>query len=44
MTKKLDEALDAMKEDLKDFLKKNEGPVRATIETIRRKQVEDIEP
>ena len=43
MTKKPDEAMDALKEELNDFLKKNEGPVKVTLETIRRKQVEDIE-
>jgi ribosomal protein S21 len=44
MTKPPDEALKALKKDLEELLKKDEGPVRATFETIRRKQVEDIEP
>jgi len=43
MTKPPKEALKALKEDLEDLLKKDEGPVRATSEIIRRKQVEDIE-
>jgi hypothetical protein len=43
VTKPAKEALKALKEDLEDLLKKEEGPVRATLETIRRKQVEDIE-
>ncbi len=42
MTRKADEAIDALKKEMADQLK--DGPVTLTIEGLRRKQVEDIEP
>ena len=42
MTKKTDEALDALKKEIADQLK--DGPVTMTLEGLKRKQVEDIEP